>query len=139
MVGPAELARLVGISAALLGRHPSPAHRRIVETIARAADVRNVSPALAVAICIVESGLRPDARYLCGVLGGPYVHDQAIGVAHALATAYNVCPGAPSVRRALYRFRVGRCSPQGRRLRTAQRYLLRVNRIARRLDTQGVQ
>lgn len=139
MVGPAELARLVGISAALLGRHPSSEHRQVVETIAHAADAQNVSPALAVAICIVESGLRPDARYLCGVLGGPYVHDQATGVARALATAYNVCPGSPSVRRAVYRFRVGRCSPQGRRLRTAQRHFLRVNRIAQRLDTQGAQ
>lgn len=135
MVGPAELARLVGISAALLGREPSSEHRRIVQEIAIAADAQGVSPSLAVAVCMVESGLRPGSRYLCGVLGGPYVADQRRAVAFALDRGLSVCSSAPSVRRAVYRFRVGRCSPTGRQLRIARRYFARVDRIARRLDS----
>ena len=137
MVGPAELARLVGISAALLRREPTEEHRRIVQEIASAADARDVSPALAVAVCMAESGLRPSARYLCGVLGGPYASNQPIAVAFALDRGLSMCSSVPSVRRAVYRFRVGRCSPTGRQLRLAQRYFARVDRIARRLAAPG--
>lgn len=135
MVGPAELARLIGISAAMLGRAPEGEHRRIVQEIANAADAQGVSPALAVAVCMVESGLRPGSRYLCGVLGGPYANNQPRAVAFALDRGLSVCSDVPSIRRAVYRFRVGRCSPTGRQFRIARRYFARVNRIARRLDS----